>query len=77
VPVDQAGVCTKTLEMPLMPTEKVIKKCQPQSPGFAFGEESLEKQILYINQYRGGRDAQLLLRILQSEGEITYEYTRR
>jgi energy-coupling factor transporter ATP-binding protein EcfA2 len=65
------------IEVPikLMPPETVIKRASFSRRAFAFGEGSLENMILYVNEYRGGREAQLLLRILQSEGEIAHEYT--
>jgi hypothetical protein len=65
------------IEVPikLIPPEKVIKRASFSRRAFAFGEQSLENMILYVNEYRGGKEAQLLLRILQSEGEIAHEYT--
>jgi hypothetical protein len=33
------------------------------------------KRILYLQEYRGGKDAQYLIRQLQSEGRITHEAT--
>jgi hypothetical protein len=59
----------------LFPPEWVIKRASFSRRAFAYGEEPLDKKILYVNEYRGGRDAQLLLRILQSDGEIAHEYT--
>jgi hypothetical protein len=72
-----SGGKSTLIEIPLklMPPDKVIKRASLSRKAFAFGEESLENKILYVNEYRGGREAQLLLRILQSEGEIAHEYT--
>ena len=72
-----SGGKSTLIEIPLklIPPEKIVKRASLSRRAFAFGEESLEKKILYVNEYRGGRDAQLLLRILQSEGEIVHEYT--
>ena len=58
----------------LFAPEFVIQRASFSRKAFAYGEESLDKKILYVNEYRGGRDAQLLLRILQSDGEIAHEY---
>ena len=66
------------LEKPIMlfPSESVIKRASFSRKAFAYGEGSLDKKILYINEYRGGREPQLLLRILQSDGAIAHEYTQ-
>ncbi len=58
----------------LFAPEFVIRRASFSRKAFAYGKESLDKKILYVNEYRGGRDAQLLLRILQSDGEIAHEY---
>jgi energy-coupling factor transporter ATP-binding protein EcfA2 len=58
----------------LFAPESVIRRASFSRKAFAYGKESLDKKILYVNEYRGGRDAQLLLRILQSDGEIAHEY---
>jgi energy-coupling factor transporter ATP-binding protein EcfA2 len=68
---------SRTIEttIKVFPPESVVKRASLSRKAFAYGAESLDKKILYINEYRGGKDAQLLLRILQSEGEILHEYT--
>jgi hypothetical protein len=72
-----SGGKSTLIEVPLklMPPENVIKRASLSRRAFAFGQEPLGNKILYVNEYRGGREAQLLLRILQSEGEIAHEYT--
>ena len=63
------------LPLKLLPLELVITRASFSRKAMAYGEEPLDDKILYINEYRGGKDAQLQLRILQSEGEIAHEYT--
>jgi len=38
-------------------------------------KESLAHKIFYLQEYRGGKDARLLMRLLQSEGAIAHEFT--
>ena len=66
-----------TLEIPikLCPPESVIKRVSFSRKAFAYGKESLDGKILYVTEYRGGKEAHLLLRILQSEGELSHEFT--
>lgn len=59
----------------LLGLEAVIKRVSFSRKAIAYGEESLENKILYVTEYAGGKEAQYLLRILQSEGELAHEYT--
>jgi hypothetical protein len=63
------------LPLKLLPPELVITRASFSRKAMAYGEEPLDDKILYVNEYSGGREAQLQLRILQSEGEIAHEYT--
>jgi predicted transcriptional regulator len=63
------------LPLKLFPPELVITRASFSRRAMAYGKEPLDDKILYVNEYRGGKEAQLLLRILQSEGEIAHEYT--
>jgi len=59
----------------LLPPEWVIKRVSFSRKAFAYGKELLDGKVLYVAEYRGGAEAQHLLRILQSEGELSHEYT--
>jgi energy-coupling factor transporter ATP-binding protein EcfA2 len=59
----------------LLPPEWVIKRVSFSRKAFAYGKEPLDGKVLYVAEYRGGAEAQHLLRILQSEGELSHEYT--
>jgi hypothetical protein len=67
------------LQVPLklFPPELIIRRVSFSRKAMAYGKEPLGDKILYVNEYSGGREAQLQLRILQSEGEIAHEYTAR
>lgn len=68
---------TRLIEVPLklFPPDSVIMRASFTRKALAYGKESLDKRVLYVNEYRGGREAQYLLRLLQSEGAIAHEYT--
>lgn len=59
----------------LFPTDSVIERASLSAKAPVHSDESLGKKILFIQEYRGGKDAQLLIRLLQSEGRIAHEYT--
>jgi energy-coupling factor transporter ATP-binding protein EcfA2 len=59
----------------LCPPELLIKRVSFSRKAFAYGKEPLDGRILYITEYRGGKEAQLLLRILLSEAELSHEFT--
>jgi energy-coupling factor transporter ATP-binding protein EcfA2 len=61
---------------PLYPPECVIKRASFSRKAIAYGEESLDGKILYVNEYRGGTEAQMMLRLLQSEGHFAHEYVK-
>ncbi len=59
----------------LLPPEWVVVRSGLTKQALAYGSESLTGKILYLYEYRGGRDAQLLTRLLQSEGNLLHEHT--
>jgi hypothetical protein len=59
----------------LFPPEAIVERAGLSAKALAHGKWKLANKILFIHEYRGGRDARLLLRLLQSEGGIRYEYT--
>jgi hypothetical protein len=59
----------------LFPPECVIERAGLSGKALAHGAGSLANKILFINEYRCGKDAQQLLRLLQSEGRIRHEFT--
>jgi len=59
----------------LLPPEWVVVRSGLTKQALAYGSESLSDKILYLFEYRGGRDAQLLTRLLQSEGTLLHEHT--
>ncbi len=58
----------------LFPPEQVLERASLSAKAPVHAEKSPAGKILYLQEYRGGKDAQLLLRLLQSEGRITHEY---
>ena len=61
--------------MQLFPPSSVIERAGLSGKALAYGKGSLAGKILFINEYRCGRDAQQLLRLLQSDREIRHEAT--
>jgi hypothetical protein len=59
----------------LFPEDSVIKLSSLSAKALAHGEGTLQGKILYLHEYRGGKDAMYLTRLQQSEGEIAHEYT--
>jgi hypothetical protein len=59
----------------LFPPDCILERAGLSGKALAYGRGSLANKILVINEYRCGRDAQLLLRLLQSEGQIKHEAT--
>jgi energy-coupling factor transporter ATP-binding protein EcfA2 len=58
----------------LFPSESVIERSSLSGKALAHGSGSLAEKILFLHEYHGGRDAQLLLRVLQSDGQIKHEF---
>jgi len=57
------------------PPDSIVERTSLSGKAPAYSEVSLAKKILFIQEYRGGKDAQLLLRLLQTEGKIAHEAT--
>ena len=68
---------TMVIEVPLrlFPPESVVRRASFTRQALAYGQDSLDKKALFVDEYRGGKEAQYFLRILQSEGEIAHEFT--
>jgi len=69
----KSNTVTHTLQ--LFPTESVLELSSLSAKALVHSDESLSKRILFIQEYRGGKDAQLLIRLQQSEGRVAHEYT--
>src|SRR5579863_4626813 len=59
----------------IFPPNCVVERAGLSAKALAHGKGSLAHKILFIQEYRCGKDAQQLLRVLQSEGRITHEFT--
>jgi hypothetical protein len=59
----------------VFPQEDVLPRSSLTKKAPAYGKGKLSGKILYLFQYEGGKDAQLLIRLLQSEGVLEHEYT--
>jgi energy-coupling factor transporter ATP-binding protein EcfA2 len=59
----------------LFPKDSVLERASLSPKALAHGKGSLAGKILVLNEYRGAKDALLLLRLLQSEGRVEHEYT--
>jgi hypothetical protein len=59
----------------LFPPGCIMQRAGLSAKALAHGKGSLAHKILFIHEYRCGKDARLLLRLLQSEGRITHEFT--
>jgi hypothetical protein len=68
---------TVVIEVPLrlFPSGFVVRRASFTRQALAYGQDSLDGRVLFVDEYRGGKEAQYLLRILQSEGEIAHEFT--
>ena len=59
----------------LLPPECVIERAGLSKRALAFGKVSFTNKILFVNQYDGGKDAQLFIRLTQSGESVKHEYT--
>ena len=59
----------------LFPPELVVVRASLSKLAPVYGRDSLTGKIFYLLEYHGGRDAQYLLRLQQSEGDISREFT--
>ncbi len=58
----------------LFPADCVMERSGLSGKALAHGEGSLAGKILFIHEYRCGKDSQLLLRLIQSDGRIKHEF---
>jgi predicted transcriptional regulator len=58
----------------LFPSRFVICRTSLSGKALAHARKGLARRILYLAEFRGGKDAQYLIRLQQSEGEIAHEY---
>jgi len=59
----------------LFPPNCVIERAGLSRKALVHGKGSLSEKILFINEYRCGKDAQQLIRLTQSGEDIEHEYT--
>jgi len=59
----------------LFPPDCVVERAGLSAKALAHGFGSLANKILLLNEYKCGKDAELLLRLLQSDGRISHEFT--
>jgi energy-coupling factor transporter ATP-binding protein EcfA2 len=59
----------------LFPPDCVVKRASLSPKALAHGKATLAGKIFVLREFRGGKDALLLLRLLQSEGQIEHEFT--
>jgi hypothetical protein len=58
----------------LIPSRFVISRTSLSGKAPAHSKKAVAHRILYVAEFRGAKDAQYLLRLQQSEGELTHEY---
>lgn len=59
----------------LFPVKCIVDRAGISPKALAHGKVSLRHKIFYINELRSAKEAQLFLRLLQSEGKIEHEFT--
>ena len=59
----------------VFPPEAVIMRTSLSAKAPVYGEDSLAGKILYLQEYKGAKDAHYLIRQQQSEGKIDHEVT--
>ncbi len=59
----------------VFPRDSIVERTSLSGKAPAYSEVPLANKILFLQEYRGGKDAQLLLRLLQTEGKIAHEAT--
>ncbi len=60
----------------LFPPECVIERSSLSAKALVHGKGSLNGKIFFLHEYRGGKDAQYLMRLSQSDGIIGHEFTQ-
>jgi hypothetical protein len=59
----------------LLPPECLVTRASLTKKALAYRADSLSGKVFYLFEYHGGRDAQYLMRELQSEGSLEHEHT--
>jgi energy-coupling factor transporter ATP-binding protein EcfA2 len=59
----------------LYPPESVITRASFSRKAIAKGKESFENKILYVYEFSGSKEARQLIRHVQTEGEVSHEYS--
>jgi hypothetical protein len=59
----------------LFPSDCVVERAGLSKRALVYGKGSLAHKILFLHEYRCGKDAQQLLRLQQSEGKTSHEFT--
>jgi energy-coupling factor transporter ATP-binding protein EcfA2 len=59
----------------IFPPSATVERASLSPKAPVHGKEELGGKVLYIAEQRGGKDAQYLIRLLQSEGGIAHEFT--
>lgn len=71
------GGKSKVIETPLklFPKDWVVRRASLTEHALVYNADSLDGKVLYVTEYDGGRQSQYYLRLLQSEGDISREFT--
>jgi hypothetical protein len=59
----------------VLPPEWIMTRASLSKKALVHGQDSLDGKILYLMEDMGGKEAKPPLRLLQSEGEVTHEFT--
>jgi hypothetical protein len=59
----------------LFPPSCIVERAGLSGKALVHGKGSLAGKILFLNEYRCGKDAQQFTRLIQSQGQIKHEYT--
>jgi len=59
----------------LLPERVVEERTSLSEKALAHGKVNLRGKVLYLTEQRAGKEAQMQLRLLQSEGAVTHEFT--
>jgi hypothetical protein len=58
----------------MLPDDMVIDRSGLSPKALAYGDELIDRRVLYITELHGAKEGQYLLRLLQSEGCLKYEF---
>jgi hypothetical protein len=60
----------------LLPPECLLPRSSLSRKALAYGKDPLAGKVVYLYQLDGGRESQLLMRMLMSEGGLAHEHTQ-